>query len=483
MNRIHLVASLCPLVLSVACGEAAHPTPAGDAAPDVAPDAATVVPLIGDVLACGKKGSAGATEPGTELPKVTLDTKVFPNALCNDGSPAVLYVRPASDPGAKNKWLIHISGGGACGDGDACAERWCSADTNFGKEHMSSTTEPKGTIGVGISESRPENPFAGYNHVYVPYCSSDEWSGQARDVVVAGKNPAGGTPVSYRIHFLGAAILDAIVSTLRKDGASVPDVNGVPVPDLDDAELVVLAGASAGSAGVKHNLDRFAATLRAKNTACQGASCGLQVLGLLDSSYSPSLSGVDLSTSIPCTTKGLCSYEQLIKTVVIDGEAKLWKQRGDESCATWHAANDPAHAWECGDAIHVLRNHLTTPFMVRAGQTDELHLSNWLPMGFTVPNRGPMTKQLFAELVRTEMATLPNMSIDAEEAGVVSRNPAVYAPLCSKHDTLRSNPNVYEVLVQAQGKGRTMFDVWNAWMAGTTPSAAIAQPGDPVVCP
>ena len=42
--------------------------------------------------------------------KVTLDTVLFPKALCLDGSPGAFYISPGADP----RMLVHVQGGGWC---------------------------------------------------------------------------------------------------------------------------------------------------------------------------------------------------------------------------------------------------------------------------------------------------------------------------------------------------------------------------------
>jgi hypothetical protein len=54
---------------------------------------------------------------GDELQRFTLD---HPQAVCNDGTPAVLYVRPATDPALAKVWSIHVQGGGACSSWAGC---------------------------------------------------------------------------------------------------------------------------------------------------------------------------------------------------------------------------------------------------------------------------------------------------------------------------------------------------------------------------
>jgi len=131
--------------------------------------------------------------------------------MCNDGSPAIFYYRPATAATARNKWVIYLQRGGSCPNANACANRWCSVDTNFSATGMSSKSAPKPAIrdGGGIFEQRADNPVGTWNHVLVKYCSSDTWSGTAKDMLLDADDPLAKTPVLIRMHFLGSRILDA----------------------------------------------------------------------------------------------------------------------------------------------------------------------------------------------------------------------------------------------------------------------------------
>lgn len=478
-------------VVLVACssyGSApSRDAPAPAAARPASPDATTdppPPPFIGDALGCGQRGEVGSLQSGADLARVDVDRARFPEATCNDGSGATFFVRSAATPGAKNRWLIHLSGGGNCRTAADCAARWCSAETNFGMQQMSSTLLPEaGIVAAGITERRSASSFGDWNHVYVPYCSSDDWSGTARDVRITTEHPVTRAKTTFRMHFSGASILDAVIATLRRDGAGVPRSAAADLADLDDAEMVVLAGASAGGAGVRANLDRVAALLRARNTRCQGAGCPLQIAGLVDSSYALDLARLDFSTSTTCRNDGLCDYPSYVDATVVRGSDLLWKTRDDESCHTWHRVNDPGREWMCGDATHVLRNHVTTPFFLRMGQLDQLHVSTFVGARFSVPNRGVLTLPLFADLVRTQLGELALLPGSAEEGAAMLRAPGVYAPACPKHDTLRSHLDTYDVRVLGGGVEHAMFDVFELWKQGGAATTVIAQPGDPIVCP
>ncbi len=93
--------------------------------------AARAAAPIGQALPCGTVGSAGGLGGSTDLQRFTVDTKRFPEAVCNDGSPAVFYIGRYTKDEDRNKWLIFLQGGGSCGNAQACAQRWCSIDTNW----------------------------------------------------------------------------------------------------------------------------------------------------------------------------------------------------------------------------------------------------------------------------------------------------------------------------------------------------------------
>ncbi|MFN7937814.1 MAG: pectin acetylesterase-family hydrolase [Bryobacteraceae bacterium] len=174
-------------------------------------------PLVGTALSCGKTGTTGGLASGTDLQRYDIPTSQYPYAMCNDGSNAIFYFRPFQGEANRNRWVIFLQGGGSCSSANDCANRWCSVDTSFSSVGMSSIPAPKeGIRGNGILERRADNPLAGWNQVLVKYCSSDKWSGTAKDVIQDADDPVTGREVFYRIHFLGSQILDAAMQVLRR---------------------------------------------------------------------------------------------------------------------------------------------------------------------------------------------------------------------------------------------------------------------------
>jgi hypothetical protein len=442
-------------------------------------------PAIGEVLACGVDGNVGGlagSQAETALERKVLDTGRFPDALCNDGSPAVIYVRPAARREDADKWVLELMGGGACNTMGACARRWCSVDTNFSRTQMTSLTSPERTQGAGIL-ARPEpgtptatfeNPWADWNHVLIKYCSSDTWRGTARDVLIDTDHPKSGEPVSFRMHFLGRRILEATVATLRADGVSPlawgPDA--VPMPDLDEATEVVFAGASAGGGGVTFNLDWLSETLRASNP-------DVFVSGLIDSTFGPDLTTLDFSKSVYCEVERTCTPEAFLNRGRV-AQDTLWKAATEASCDAAHVAS--GQGWRCASDTFVMLNHLTTPFFVRQGLADGL-ISDVYVKGELRHAGQTMDLRAFGGLVREHMRTFPTLGQTALEGASIAMAPGAFGPACSKHETLRSNDDTFNVRITPSGGSPLgVFDVWQRWRSGQAPTVVVTETSEDTRC-
>ncbi len=447
-------------------------------------------PLIGTALSCGKTGTSGGLATGRELERYDIDTEKFPYALCNDGSNAIFYFRPFQGEANRNRWVIFLQGGGSCGSANDCANRWCSVDTSFSSIGMSSNPAPRpGINGNGILDRRPENPLGGWNQVLVKYCSSDKWSGTAKDVIMDADHPVNGQQVFYRMHFLGSRIFDAAVQVLRRQGGRVPTYTlgagaDIPLPNLDDAEQVLLAGASGGGNGVLNNLDRFAAVLKRTNNNCKGKVCPLEVRGLQDSAFNPSLLSMDFSISAPCRF-GICSPAAYYEFQRSEGDDAAWKAKSDSSCVEWHRENAPELEWRCSDEAYVIANHITTPIFVRQGQTDQNHVPDFVKAGFGVPPANtPITGADYARLVREQALALADAPSLGAEGASMTATPGAFIPTCPDHETLTDSPQIYNVRIRVSNtQVLTMFDVLLNWFAGKQPSIVIAPNAAANTCP
>ena len=228
---------------------------------------------------CGAGASvpAGASQiagcnPATSdcLRRVTVPVADFPNAVCNDGSPGVFYVRPGSGADV-TKWIVHVQGGGSCSSHTACLERWCGQQGNlpYQANKMSTDWNADGVIDLplngaaaGMTSDDPANAFREWTHVWMYYCSSDSWLGRGSDVDYADPAGAGN---DFSIDHRGHTILSAARRMLRKENANPAWTtdDGTVVPDLDAATDVIFTGTSAGAKGAIQNADWFLGVLAA----------------------------------------------------------------------------------------------------------------------------------------------------------------------------------------------------------------------------
>lgn len=433
------------------------------------------------------------------MQKHTVDTTRFPDALCNDGTAAVLHFRPYRGAANRNKWVISLRGGGFCGTGDSCAARYCGCSnaraaqcpsvpmeerTNFDAGNMTNAA-PNTMIGDGIflRDGGPTmvNPIQDYNQVRLQYCSSDVWSGTRRDVVLSAVHPVTGAAIQYRIHFLGRRILDADIATLRRDGTAplVHMVGGTSteMPDLDDAEEVIFTGDSAGGAGIIYNLDRLESELRTTNTRCTGGACPLRVRGLIDAQPGPERGRLDWSGT------RFMTYQNYLAARDAGQRANLGTET-DQSCVEWHRSRAPGSETICADDGHVLRHHITTPFFVRMALADALISSNYTAEATRDPTLGPMSPLVFAQILAREFPAFPMLPMTAEEGAMMTVAPGVFAPGCLKHDTIFDNDEVYRSSVTPAGGSETrLFDVFEPWRASGTSRAVVATSRMDTFCP
>lgn len=458
-------------------------------------------------------GGVSGINQGRELLGQNVDTDVFPNAVCNDGSPGRFYFRPYTGEPNRNRWLIVLMGGGFCADPESCARRWKRQDllfSAFGANSMSTSNLPNATNGRGVlhrvSENPygdAENPYGDWNHVLVHYCSSDRWTGTSlapvtayfppvpisrfppydpEDPWVTRINPVTGQPFWLRLPFMGRRILEATLDTLRRrsdagDGSDLPDVvyvgeavrttTPITLPDLDDAEVLVLAGGSAGGMGVINNLDHVAGRLRATNTGCGGTTpCAFPIMGIPDSVFGPQMQFMDLTQTPACTRLGHCTWDEQMSHSMTAGTHAMWGSAGDASCVQWHLGQNPAYVGRCGDEGYVLTNHVTTPFFVRMGQEDSLIFDAYQRLGVRMPNGRAINLPAFRALVRLQANALALLKTEANEHSEIAVVPGAFVPTCSDHDTLRQSTQVYDVTINVGQRVLAMFDVVRAWVLG-----------------
>ena len=432
--------------------------------------AAQAADSISIALPCGRVGVAGGLPSGADLGKVTIDTAKFPNAICNDGTPAVFYYGPATTNADRNKWIIFLQGGGACNSGLACAERWCSINSNYGIDKMSTSVAKPAIRGDGFLSPDAGNYFGTWNRVLVYYCSSDQWQGTKSNTLSAPiPGTEGQNAVPYAIEFRGSFIVDAVLDTLRNDTPSVKrrvsrheiESDGSPWPDLDDADAVLFAGSSAGGNGVRNNVDRVAAKLKTTNP-------GLDFRAVIDAVFTPDTSERDYSQSRNCLQNPVnCTYEGYTRTAWQTLDVALIAGRGDASCVTYHIAQEPGSEWICNDKNHIMLNHIATPFFVRQDLQDPDVGGNYVEDKFG-------TASDFAISIESTFRNFPA----GEEPR--STEPGIFAPQCADHESFSHGVEVFNVRIG----GINWHDTLRNWWTGAQPKQVIkAYTGTPGAAP
>lgn len=415
-----------------------------------------------------------AGQPGIPLLRRTIDLSDFPEARCNDGSAAVMYIRPANAAYNGNpivnesrKWLIFLDGGGGCHDADQCLlDRWCGGGGQVfdraGK--MSSLGAFPAIRGFGIFSLQPPAPFvnqfADYNHVLVHYCSSDNWIGSARHT---GINTSTGT--AYDIRFQGEAIVNAVVSTLINgpvgaDPAVAAAFYNTTVPNLQGAREILLGGESAGGGGLRHHVDRLYTLLQAAV-----ADPEVKIRAVVDAGAPPGLWDPAISWADPYSPGDyphnlLINVEPPVRSFWGANDSAL-----DASCLdpAWAAAHNliGSHPQICYDTTYTLMNHITTPVFLRQDINDPLSNQRYIdwalyatPDAFWSAQFGQLN--LFASYTPAAGGLEPPLAA-----------PGVQGIHCNRHVAIQTNDGFYAHNVIGPGvPARSFHDLLAAWFAG-----------------
>ncbi|MFM8564502.1 MAG: pectin acetylesterase-family hydrolase [Acidimicrobiia bacterium] len=180
---------------------------------------------------------APSTEPPTTEPSVIdWETIAAPaDCMCADGSPYSYFVREA-DP---TKVMFYLEGGGACFTGAMCAPGSDSYKQVIGAA--------PGEQANGIFDfANPENPFADYSIVYVPYCTGDVHSGNTTKdygdgVVVEHKGFVNASAALTTMIQRFPDLVDLVVAGSSAGAFTTPLYAGVAADQLPNAKVAVIA--------------------------------------------------------------------------------------------------------------------------------------------------------------------------------------------------------------------------------------------------
>uniref|UniRef100_H3D3E3 Notum pectinacetylesterase 2 n=1 Tax=Tetraodon nigroviridis TaxID=99883 RepID=H3D3E3_TETNG len=243
---------------------------------------------------------------------------------CNDGTAAGFYLKESK---GSRRWLVFLEGGWCCHSKETCNSRYQNIP-----RLMSSSGWPQTKRGTGILSSRAEeNPhWYNANIVFIPYCSSDVWSGTRT------------APAPPEYSFMGSLIIREVIKDLAPKG-------------MKQAKVVMLSGSSAGGIGVMLNIERVAGQL-----SQLGADA--QVRGLVDSGW---FLESKQQRSPDCPETISCSPEDSIRIGL-----RMWNGVVPDGCRQLYK---PGEEWQCFFG-HKLYSTLTSPVFVVQWLFDEEQL-------------------------------------------------------------------------------------------------------------
>ncbi|XP_017559168.1 carboxylesterase notum2 isoform X2 [Pygocentrus nattereri] len=364
----------------------------------------------------------GGTQQGASATKPAEDMKLHflrnTPAMCNDGTTAGFYLKEFK--GSK-RWLIFLEGGWCCYNKETCDSRYKNIP-----RLMSSADWPQTRKGSGIlSAQADENPhWYNANIVFVPYCSSDVWS---------GNKPAAkakqGKETEYS--FMGSVIIREMIKDLASKG-------------LKQAKVVMLAGTSAGGTGVLLNIEKVASQL-------EQLGADTQVRGLVDSGWfleSKQQKAPDCPDSISCSPVDAIKKGIRLWNGVIPEKCKQHYKRGEE--------------WQCFFG-HKLYSFLSSPLFVVQWLFDEeqLRVENIYMGG-----------QSLSEQQWTYMQNLGK-----ELKNSLKDVTAVFAPSCLSH-TLITRSNWMEFQVKGTSLSRAL-QCWDRSLQEASKNSKTALKGCP----
>ena len=252
------------------------------------------------------------------------------------------------------------------------------------------------------------------------------------------------------------------------------------MPDLDDADLVVFTGESAGAVGLIHSIDVLADTLRGYSNKCADTVCPPDVTVLFDSAAGPELSRLDWRMN----PNHEDTYDKYIDALATS--PSLQGARRDASCVGWHRLNRPGTEDLCFDDTHVIRNHISAHMFVRMGLLDATITDDYSRQALADPMLGPLSPTIFAQVLQRELTAFPALRQTAEEGPYVFKPPGVFAPRCTAHETLLRDADVSGTSITSGGKAFRLIDLLTAWSNGQSPTAILATDpngGDTVCVP
>lgn len=374
-------------------------------------------------------------------PLYLLSLDKYPYARCMDGTPGGYYFSPASSRSDADKWVIHLQGGGECTTQTRCddqltgvlgSSKYFSSTYNFWFYNYPNATA---------------NPYAGWNHVHVNYCTQDFHLGTR----TSASNDTWG------LHFSGHWVVEAVLTELE---LSSPN-------SLANASDVILAGDSAGGIGVWPHVDWLSARYPTAQVI------GAPIAGFYFYAY-PYQGPYH-------TSSDLADFREPAWPQHYD----LWQPFLDVDC--YRALKDTP--WAC-----ILANYshpyVQSPVFVAEAQTDQVvtMFHDWLPDPSAIPGDKWQQDQLnYLGDWSHNMTQGLSPLIDSSKAALAAGTPpqfGVFNPACFTHTGF----NATAPIIGGQD-GRNYYEVFEAFrgaVSGTATttniSSIVAQDTCGIIC-
>lgn len=244
-----------------------------------------------------------------------------PLAVCNDGTPPAYYFAKATNASFSDYWLFFLEGGGQCYSEASCKSR--SSTMKSSKSYTSTMTE-----GGIFSTDSSASSFSGVNKVYVKYCTSDGWIGDAA-----------ASDMTWGYQFRGQRVVRSALNDLIQKGLII------------SKSTVMFGGGSAGARGMMNNVD-FLVDLLPNMATVHGA--------FLDSCFT-----IDIDPYDPAFVGFRYETQEIFLRYNVTAIIP-------DDCATAYPGDE---MWKCNMGQYRMA-FLKTPYVLVASQYDQYQLSN-----------------------------------------------------------------------------------------------------------
>jgi hypothetical protein len=267
-----------------------------------------------------------------------LDNTTYPDARCNDGTPAGYIFRPGTGLGTR-RWVVNLTHYSYCESNESCDGRPDSLLST--KAYMPGVSSGPALTGMLSADPAVNPDFYDANTVLVMYCSSDIFTGDKAPT----RTPFDKKNAAETWYFKGRAIAAAVVQDLlARQGMS-------------DATQLLFTGDSSGAFGLLLNV----------NDLLPLVPSGIRTVVAPDGGFLQDLGAYDVND--PDTDYVSSARPTPVETLMATGE-KFWGGRGDRRCDA--AAGTPLEHTQCYITGLVMRAGYLPPPVLAVNALDDL---------------------------------------------------------------------------------------------------------------